>query len=997
MTSLSRWLLVGLLIGFVGYRTSTSQGQKDEPKPKRVLWTTSKVVGSPEPPHPFRVVNAFPKLKFKDPLHLEAMPGSDRLVMLEQAGKVFSFVNKPDTDKADLMLDFSKELSTWQPSKEEGFDAVYGLTFDPKFKENRYVYVCYVLKRHSGKPIPDGSKVSRFTITKDNPPKIDPKSEKVLITFLSGGHNGGCLVFGPKDGYLYISTGDAESPNPPDPLNTGQDCSDLLSSVLRIDVHKQQDGKAYAIPEDNPFLKTPNVKPEIWAYGFRNPWKMTFDREGGDLWVGDVGWEKFEMIHRVRKGYNGGWPIMEGPQPIKPEGKPGPTPISPAAISFPHTEAASITGGFVYRGKKLKGLEGKYICGDWISRKFWSAKFTQDKTEAPVEIAQSRHKIVAFCEDQNGELLYVDYSPEGGIYALEENPEAKKPQPKFPVNLSETGIWTSVPKMQNAPGIEPYTINAEPWADHARASRVVGLPGDSQIKFFREQESVPGTAWFKSHVFLPKGGVIAKTLSLQTNTNDPSSWKHIETQLTFFDGEETQFYTYRWNDQQTDATLVPSQGADVTIDVKDAAAPGGLRKQRWHFASRGECRTCHNPWAGEVLGLTEPQLAKRTPSQKSELSLLMEKGLITWGKDPSKKPEPKVIHNPYSNEGTIEERARSYLHVNCGHCHQNGAGGSVTMELKHSLTIEEMKLLDMRPVQGLFDIPDAKIVAPRDPHRSVLYFRMSKQGAGRMPHIGSELVDTRGVNVIGEWINSLPIRKDENTLIKLCENENSDGKKRAEAITKLLASPTGAMQLVEGIDTNRIAPKVRVEIVKASASASPHVRDLFDRYIPDTEKAERLGSSFDIEKFLALKGDAEKGKLVFQRAGVQCINCHRVEGKGATTEVGPDLAGIGKKYSRRQILEAILDPSKDVDPKFQSYIAETDDGKSFIGLLVKKTDTEVILREASGKEIKLAMSGVSRLDPCKKSVMPEQLLRDLTPKDASDLLSYLESLKVEKK
>ncbi|MCX7665639.1 MAG: PQQ-dependent sugar dehydrogenase [Gemmataceae bacterium] len=1001
MNSALRWFVLVFLICIVACLRTSAQSAKQAPeaKSKRVPWTNSQVVGSPEPPPPFRAVAAFPKLKFKDPLHLEAMPENNRLVILEQQGKIYSFENRPDIEKADLMLDCSQDLSTWQPSATEAFDALYGLTFDPKFNENRYVYICYVIRQKNGKPLANGSRVSRFVVNKENPPKIDPKSEKIILTFLGGGHNGGCLVFGPKDGYLYISTGDAESPNPPDPLNTGQDLSDLLSSVLRIDVHNPPAGKAYGIPADNPFLNVPNARPEIWAYGFRNPWKMAFDREGGDLWLGDVGWEKWEMIHRVRKGYNGGWPIMEGPQPIKPEGKLGPTPITPAAVAFPHTEAASITGGFVYRGKKLKGLHGQYLCGDWMSRKFWSISFSGDKTEKPVEIAQCPHKIVAFCEDHQHELLYVDYSPEGGIYTLEENPERNRPQPKFPTRLSETGIWKNVAQLQPAAGVEPYTIQAEPWADHAQAQRVLALPNQTQVRLFREPERVPNTAWFTSHVFLPQGGVIAKTLSLQTNRADPLSWRKIETQMTYFDGQETQFYTYRWNDEQTDAILVPAAGQDMTLEIRDPSAPSGIRKQRWHFASRGECRTCHNPWAGEVLGLTEPQLTSREGSTQSELNRLMEKGLITWGKDPTttKRPPPKSLVNPHATEAPTEDRARSYLHVNCAHCHQNGAGGSVTMELKYDLSLEQLKLLDVRPAQGLFDIPEGKIVAPRDPYRSILYFRMAKQGAGRMPHLGSELVDTQGLKVIRDWILTLPIRKDEHALIRLCENEHSDKIKRAEAIRQLLASPTGALQLVEGIDNQRISPKVRGEILQATAMASPTVRDLFDRYIPDSEKQDRLGSTFDMEKFLDMKGDAQKGKIVFERASVQCVQCHRVGGQGAPVEIGPDLAGIGKKFSRRQILEAILDPSKDVDPKYQTYIAETEEGKTWVGLLVKKNENEVILREANGKEIKLATSKIIRLDASKKSLMPEQLLRDLSQQDARNLLAYLESLTTEKK
>src|SRR4029079_11329337 len=141
--------------------------------------------------------------------------------------------------------------------------------------------------------------------------RLDPASEAVLITWPSGGHNGGSLQFG-RDGYLYISTGDGAGPNPPDPLKTGQDVSDLLSSVLRIDVDRPAGGKPCRVPDDNPLVNTAGARPEIWAYGFRNPWRMSFDSTTGALWVGDVGWELWEMIYSVERGGNYGWRVTEG-------------------------------------------------------------------------------------------------------------------------------------------------------------------------------------------------------------------------------------------------------------------------------------------------------------------------------------------------------------------------------------------------------------------------------------------------------------------------------------------------------------------------------------------------------------------------------------------------------------------------------------------------------------------------------------------------------------
>ncbi len=260
--------------------------------------------------------------------------------------------------------------------------------------------------------------MSRFTVTKTDPPRIDPASEEIVLTFLQGGHNGGDLHFGP-DGMLYISTGDAASPNPPDPLNTGQDISDLLSSILRIDVDRKDEGKNYAVPKDNPFVGMKGARPEVWAYGFRNPWRMSFDRQTGELFVGDVGWELWEMVHRVEKGGNYGWSAMEGPQPIKPE-QVGPTPIHPALIELPHTIACSVTGGYVYRGKKFPELRGAYVFGDWETRRLWAARFEGDRTKEMPEIARPSVRIVAFGEDNDGELYFLDHDG-GTVHTLERN------------------------------------------------------------------------------------------------------------------------------------------------------------------------------------------------------------------------------------------------------------------------------------------------------------------------------------------------------------------------------------------------------------------------------------------------------------------------------------------------------------------------------------------------------------------------------------------------
>ena len=222
----------GIVCPFLGppahaQSASGNPGPRSSNSPTRPPWTGSRIAGTPEAPSPYTVEPAFPHLTFESPVVLVRATGTSRLFLGDLKGRIWSFPDDRDCRAADLALDLAKLHSD--------LTMFYGLVAHPRFNENRYVYVCYALKND----VPDGSVVSRFEVSRTDPPVIDPRSEQVLLTFWSGGHNGGCLDFG-NDGYLYISTGDGAGPSPPDPKLTGQDCSDLLSSILRIDVDRSE-------------------------------------------------------------------------------------------------------------------------------------------------------------------------------------------------------------------------------------------------------------------------------------------------------------------------------------------------------------------------------------------------------------------------------------------------------------------------------------------------------------------------------------------------------------------------------------------------------------------------------------------------------------------------------------------------------------------------------------------------------------------------------------
>ena len=948
--------------------------------PRRAPWTTSRLTGSPEKPLPYVTERAFPNLKFKDCLDITSAPGSDRLFVVEQAGKIFSFKNQPDVKTADLMIDIAKEIP--------GVGATYALAFHPKFAQNRYCYVCYI----KGNELPDGTHIARFKVSDSDPPTIDPKSETTIITWLGGGHNGCSLKFG-LDGCLYISTGDGSGPNPPDSRRAGQDVSNLLSAILRIDVDHADGDKNYRIPPDNPFIDLKGARGEIWAYGFRNPWRISIDKKTGDLWAGDVGWELWELLDRVERGGNYGWSVMEGRQPTNTEWPRGPTPILPPTIDHPHSESSSITDGLTYYGSRLKELHGHHIYGDYDTGKFWGFRYENGKVVDHRELADTTHRVVGFGEDSTGEFYVLDHTA-GTIHRLIPNPQQDQ-SATFPRKLSDSGLFASVKEQTPAPGVVPYSINAEPWADHAVAERLVAVPGELSIK-------AEGTPWT-----FPKDSVLVKTLSLDLEAGKSASRRRIETQILHFDGIEWMPYTYQWNDDQTDAILVAAAGAERTLDVADTAAAGGKRKQTWRFAGRAECQRCHNKWSGPPIAFNTPQLNKSHDYSGSPVSQLdalaqmklFEKPIVI---DP-KLPKLASLHDP---SAPPDDRARAYLHTNCAHCHRMHAGSAVLSKMPFDLPLDKTEMIGVRPTQGTFGIHAAQVIAPGDPFRSVLLYRMTKLGGGRMPHIGSMEVDRAGVELIESWIRELPpgsatdktgnataakLRKEESADLELLRKTGAT--KDAEIVERLLSSTSGAMMLERAIDRREVSSQTAaIAVGKAATHSEVSIRDLFERYLPPEKRTKRLGSVIRPEQILSLKGDEARGKKIFfETSSVSCKNCHRIQKEGK--EIGPELTTIGKKYNRAQLLESILEPSKLIDPKYVTYLAELDDGRLVTGLLIKKDDSEVVLKDAQDKEIRVPAKEIERLVLMQQSLMPDLLLRDMTAEQVADLLAYLSSLK----
>jgi glucose/arabinose dehydrogenase len=320
--------------------------------------------------------------------------GSGRLFVLEQAGVVKIIRNGQVL--AEPFLDITRRVGCC------GERGLLGLAFHPDYEENGFFFVNYTDRRGD-------TVIARFSTSQDPDRAVEDSEVRLLdINQPYGNHNGGVVVFGP-DGYLYLGLGDGGSAG--DPHNNGQSLHTLLGKILRLDVNWAE---PYAIPWDNPFVDTndSSALPEIWAYGLRNPWRMSFDRLTGDLYIGDVGQGKVEEINFLPAGNPGGvnfgWNFYEGSLPYKGDPPPEQEMIAPVA-EYDHSQGCSVTGGVVYRGEELQEWQGIYLYGDYCSGKVWGLIRNPDGTWQESLLFESGARITSFGEDEIGEVYLVDY------------------------------------------------------------------------------------------------------------------------------------------------------------------------------------------------------------------------------------------------------------------------------------------------------------------------------------------------------------------------------------------------------------------------------------------------------------------------------------------------------------------------------------------------------------------------------------------------------------
>lgn len=699
------------------------------------------LMGSPKP-LPLRTEIAFPKLTFQRPVELtHAGDGSNRLFVVEQRGVIDVFANTPEVKSAQVFLDIHEVVS--RDGNEEG---LLGLAFHPRYRENGRFYVYYSTR-------PRASVISEFRVTKDNPDRADRASERVLLKFKQpfGNHNGGSIKFGP-DGFLYIGLGDGGAAN--DPFGNGQNLKTLLGSILRIDVDHRDPGMAYAIPADNPFVGRGGdaARGEIWAYGMRNSWRLSFDRKTGQLWTGDVGQNRYEEVDLIVRGGNYGWNIREGFHPFSTADAAPPSGLTDPLVEYFRQEGVSVTGGLVYRGKRLPGYDGAYFYGDYVSGNVWILRIdAKRRVTENRKVATTGLNIAAFGDDESGEIYVCAF--DGHIHRfVVRTDDLEAIAKRFPRKLSATGLFESTAADEPGAAMIPYDVNVPLWSDGAAKRRYFALPRGQSLRFDQRGawEFPIGSVLIKSF-YLPV--VSEKSRRRAADTDAPL--RRLETRLFVHTADGWHGYTYVWNEAQTDADLL--DGAKTVRYQVDSGY--SVHPQEWYYPSQSDCMACHTQSAGFVLGPRTRQLNRPCLDNNAvnQIERFQQMGLFTAPLADDVKQLEAYPDWRSRASAPVEKLARAYLDANCAMCHAHD-GIVQTPDLRFDTPLSKMRLIDQPAGQGRLGPADSKIIVPGAPLRSELLYRMGRRGPRQMPPLGTNQSDLDAIHILMQWTEALANR-----------------------------------------------------------------------------------------------------------------------------------------------------------------------------------------------------------------------------------------------
>ncbi len=659
--------------------------------------------------------NAFPGIAFDQPVAMVQAPGDDtRYFIVEIAGTIKVIENGILQDLP--FLDISNNIG----SKHE--DGLYSIAFHPDYQTNGYFYISYVDANA-------WTQIDRFQVS-DDPNRAIPSSEFTILERPQPfqWHNNYQIGFD-ADGYLYISLGDGGRVG--DPQENAQNTATWLGKMLRIDV---DGGSPYSIPADNPFAdqscdqsnKTGNC-PEIYAWGLRSPWRWSFDRETRDLWLGDVGQASIEEINIIENGKNYGWSCKEGEQTFDASHCSDVTYTDPVDSYQHNNGACSVTGGYVYRGTEIPALQGTYLYGDLCTGDVLGLPYyTQPESDSSL-MFNTASFLVSFAEDHAGELYVISYLA-GTINKIIATGDTIE-NPNTPDLLSDSNCVQAGNPSQPTASMIPFQVNAPHWTDRAHNQNWLAIPDGTTINHQR------GGDW----VF-PTGSVIMKNFILDDSL--------IETRFMMLHNDGNWGgYTYEWNDSGTDANLV--------IGGKEKQ----IGNQTWIYPSAAECSSCHTAaatgaLAPETLQLNGSFTYPQTGITANQVETLEKIGLFSEML-PASPAELGRLVNPYDKDQNLQKRAKSWLHSNCSSCHQPGVVTQIDIDFRYTTPLEDMKLCNVPPQNEAWGITNPMRLSPGNANKSLVFNRSGRLDEGQMPPIGTNTLDTQGLALLEDWINSL--------------------------------------------------------------------------------------------------------------------------------------------------------------------------------------------------------------------------------------------------
>ncbi len=721
----------------------------------------------------YTTARAFPALSFTQPVAIVTPPGETRrLFVVEKVGRIWVI---PDVTAATptrtLFLDLTARVATNanDSSDERGLLA---LAFHPGYASNGQFFIWYSVNATTTAGTGLHTRLARFLASGTDANLADANSEQPLLTQRdeATNHNGGQLAFGP-DGYLYLSIGDEGGAN--DQFANSQRIDrDFFAGVIRIDVDRRPSSLApnahpavhagtYTVPPDNPFVGATTfngaavsptaVRTEFWATGLRNPWRFSFDPATGRLWLGDVGQGTREEIDVIVRGGNYGWNYREGFVA-------GPRANPPAAASatflapiwdYPNpAQGSSVTGGIVYRGSRYPALVGHYLFADFVSGRIWALNPDGENPVAPdrVQLLATDGGIAGFGLDPaTGDVLLADLT-ENAIKRLVAAPAGGSTP--LPATLSGTGAFANLATLTPAAGVVAYEPNVSFWSDHATKRRWFALPNTNGAFGF-----APDGAWA-----LPTGAVWVKHFDLELTRGNPATARRIETRFLVKTATGVYGATYRWNDAQTDATLVPDEGTDQTFTVVEN---GVARPQTWRFPSRAECLTCHTQAGGFALSFNTRQLNRdhAFPGGTANIIAALAQSGYLAGAPPLSPPTGTATNLPAlaaadNAAASLELRTRSYLDANCAQCHQPGGTALGTWDARSSIPLTLANIISGPLIDNGGDAAN-RVIVPGDGAHSRLLRRIATRGPGQMPALATNERDLAAESLLAQWIGSL--------------------------------------------------------------------------------------------------------------------------------------------------------------------------------------------------------------------------------------------------